>query len=135
MQMLGIQRCYFSFAHPYSKFQRRFKSAFPDNILIQPKISFQLQILSEMLDTANSNGIKLYSCCNDQLLQLPGIDKGHCIDGNLLTELDPAQKVSRAKCPTRKDCGCTKSIDIGNYRQQPCSFGCMYCYANPNLKR
>lgn len=135
MQSFGIQCCYFSFAHPYSKFQRRFQSAFPEDILIQPEITYQLQIVSEMQETAKSNGITLYSCCNDQLLRIPSIEKGHCINGNLLNQLDPKQKVSIAKSPTRTDCGCSKSIDIGSYRLQPCSFGCMYCYANPTIQR
>lgn len=134
MHSLGIQRCYFSFVHPYSKFLRRFQSAFPEDILIQPEIADQSQIIFEMQETAKSNGIVLYSCCNDTFLQIPGVEKGHCIDGNLLNALDQTQKVSRAKSPSRKDCGCTKSIDIGSYRQHPCSFGCLYCYANPTIK-
>lgn len=135
MEANGISRCYTSFAFPYRKFIRRFISAFPGDVPVQPEIGQQNQIIQEMRDIAAKHHIQIYSCCNDRLLQIPGIEKGRCIDGNLLDQLDPSQKVSLTKSPTRNDCGCTKSIDIGNYRQQPCAFGCMYCYANPVVSR
>ena len=133
METNGIRRCYTSFAFPYRKFIQRFKTAFPEDQLVQPQRDRQKQTLQEMHNIAARHGIQLFSCSNDRLLQIPGIQKGHCIDGALLQRLKPEIKVSRAKAPTRSDCGCTKSIDIGNYANQPCPFGCIYCYANPIL--
>ncbi len=131
MEANGIQRCYTSFAFPYRKFIRRFHTAFPNGKLIQPESEQQNQIMTEMQKIAARHRIKLYSCSNDRLLQIPGIQKGHCIDSALLQRLEPGIKISQAKAPTRNDCGCSKSIDIGNYTKQPCPFGCIYCYANP----
>ncbi len=127
----GIRRCYTSIAFPYRKFLRRFSTAFPNDLLVQPEFEQQNRIVQEMRDSAAKYQIQLYSCSNDRLLQIPGIRKGHCIDGALLRQLEPSVTVSIAKSPTRPDCGCTKSIDIGNYTKQPCPFGCIYCYANP----
>ncbi len=127
----GVERCYTSFAFPYSKFTRRFKQAFPADSLINPEFPLQQTTLSQMAETAAAYGLQLYSCSNDTLLKIPGVKKGRCIDGNLLRQLEPDTKISTARTPTRTDCGCTKSIDIGNYRAQPCAFGCIYCYANP----
>ena len=73
--------------------------------------------------------IQLYCCCNDRFAN-KGVSKGSCINGHLLNQLSN-NSVTTAKSPTRKECGCTHSIDIGNYTQQPCYYGCIYCYANP----
>jgi hypothetical protein len=131
---MGIERCYTSIAYPYKKFSRHFKNLFPDYELVDGLNPEQLTILKEMQQIASEHGIDLYTCCNDALLKIKGIRKGHCIDGRLLNKLVPQELVSRAKAPTRTDCGCTKSIDIGNYSEQPCAFGCIYCYANPVIK-
>ncbi len=130
----GVNRCYTSIAHPYAKFIHRFKQAYPHEYLVQPKFSLQKRILSEMAAIAGAYGLELFSCSNDQLLTIKGIKKGRCIDGNLLQQLQPDTKISVANAPTRTDCGCTKSIDIGNYQAQPCTFGCLYCYANPKKR-
>ena len=134
MHQLKITRCYTSFAFPYKKFTNRFSRKFPQDHIHQPELEEQVAVLTQMRDIASFFNISIYSCCNDNLLRLNGIHKGHCIDGQLLNELEPNIKISQAKHSTRKECGCTKSIDIGDYRQQPCTFGCIYCYANPVIK-
>lgn len=131
MHANGVQRCYTSIAFPYRKYQRRLAKRFPQVQIQSPSIPRQIEILSEMAGIAKAHDITIFSCCNPQLLQVKGLQTGHCIDGNLLQKLVPHQKISLAKAPTREHCGCTKSIDIGSYRQQPCLFGCTYCYANP----
>lgn len=35
--------------------------------------------------------------------------------------------------PTRPECGCAESVDIGRY--DTCPHGCVYCYANTNKPR
>ncbi|HHJ52213.1 MAG TPA: DUF1848 family protein, partial [Caldithrix abyssi] len=107
---------------------------FPADRLIDLPIDQKLEIAAQMARTAARYGLNLYSCCNDRLLEAEGVRKGHCIDGGLLNRLRPEIRVGQAKAPTRRDCGCTASIDIGSYAQQPCPYGCIYCYANPLWK-
>ena len=130
----GLKRCYFSFVHPYKKFTERMRDKFPDREIVNPEGEEKIKILHEMQKTAKKYNIQLYACSNSDLLTIPGIEKGHCIDGTLLNKLSDRKIVSEAKAPSRPDCGCTKSIDIGNYTQHPCHFGCIYCYANPVWK-
>jgi hypothetical protein len=127
---LGIQRCYFSFAAKYQKFEKRFYNKYPHLTLQFNNTTFQNNILSSMQKIATDHNIKLYSCCNDQIVKA-GIAKGRCISGSLLNQISGHSSVSTAKKPTRKYCGCTRSIDIGSYSEQPCYYGCIYCYANP----
>ena len=95
---------------------------------IQLDRKMRAEILQEMADVASIYGIQVYSCSNDSLLDIPGIHKGRCIDGKLLNQLGP-EPVSEKKNATRPDCGCTTSIDIGDYLQTPCQYHCLYCYA------
>ncbi|MCD4693442.1 MAG: DUF1848 domain-containing protein [Calditrichales bacterium] len=134
ISQLGVKRCYLSFAHPYTKFQNRFKKKFPNDRLLLLKPEMQLNTINEISTIAAHFDISIYSCCNDDLLKISSIKKGRCIDGGLLNKLDLSQRVTEAKDPTRKDCGCTRSIDVGDYQAQPCFYGCIYCYANPVWK-
>ena len=127
---LGMDKCYFSLVSPYAKFIRRFNKKHPHLNLITESSVIQDQVLTSMKAVSSNYGIKLYSCCNDHLVD-GDILRGSCISGYYLNKFSGVQKVSQAKAPTRKACGCTRSVDIGNYWQQPCFFGCIYCYANP----
>ena len=130
LSKINIRKCYFSFVTPYKKFERRFLKQYPEGKLCFSGSSIHRRILDDIKEEANRYGMELFSCCNDQLIDAQ-IKKGHCIPGDVLNRLGGESGVSTAKAPTRKDCGCTKSIDIGDYIQQPCYFGCIYCYANP----
>jgi hypothetical protein len=130
---LGIDRCYFSFVTDYRKFKNRLAVKYPELTLVSNTHSFAKQLLSEMREISAAHRIKLFSCCNDMLIGR-NTDKGCCISGTLLNQLAGKKEVSEAKAATRPFCGCTRSIDIGNYKTQPCPYGCIYCYANPIWK-
>jgi hypothetical protein len=130
LSQLGIHSCYISLVSPYSKFLRRFKQKFPHWRLLAAGSAAEQHILPALKETAAKYSMNLFSCCNDGLID-SYIQKGHCISGERLNKLAGRAMVSCAKAPTRKDCGCTKSVDIGDYERQPCYFGCIYCYANP----
>jgi hypothetical protein len=129
----GLKSCYFSFVSDYNKFKTRFYQKYPHaKLLNQTEHSFGT-ILIRMRQIAASYGIMLYTCCNDSLIGF-NTEKGRCISGSLLNNIKKMKIVSEAKTPTRLDCGCSRSIDIGDYIQHPCHFGCIYCYANPVWK-
>ena len=56
---------------------------------------------------------------------------------DIIQMLRPNFKTHLKAAPTREECGCVESVDIGIY--DTCGFGCQYCYAtnsrNTALKR
>jgi hypothetical protein len=126
MQKSGITRCYFSFMTMYSKLKKR-DIAFEEFSLEERK-----DIAEKMLAAASGAGMKLYNCCNPDVLKLvPGIDQAHCIDNGLLRETDRfGVHPTLSLKPTREGCGCFESRDIGSYLQK-CGHRCSYCYASP----
>ena len=83
-----------------------------------------------MLEIAGEHGIQLYSCSSPIIEGVEGVERGQCVDGAILTELF-VEMASKAKDQSqRKLCKCTKSRDIGSYKDQSCWFKCIYCYAN-----
>jgi hypothetical protein len=132
----GISRCITSFMDDYSKIRKRIKSITGFSFTY-PSPEKKVSILQEMEKKLRLDKIRLYTCCEKELLDLlptnAGIDKSACIPNDLLIELysgnlplkkDPGQRV-------KKGCGCKVSIDIGSYHLHPCYHRCLFCYANP----
>ncbi len=126
-----IKRCYISFPTIYGKVERSFRS-FTKNSgisLLQIDMHDRILLAKRLSAIAESYGITIFSCCGDYLTG-ETIKKGHCIDGKLLSIIN-GKDLSKLKIkPTRKECGCTESTDIGIY--DSCPHGCIYCYANNN---
>lgn len=121
------QRCYFSFATFYNKVDRRLEK---EGIHpVDPPLEAKQELVSAMAEIGADCGITLYSCCQDILVD-GRVKKAHCVDGDLLAELFPDRPLVRQHRPTRQECGCTVSRDIGMY--DSCPYGCVYCYANRN---
>lgn len=87
------------------------------------------EVMSRLSEVSTSYGFDIYTCANDRFVGIPGIKKGHCVDGDILTELYGKCTSSKDKAQ-REQCGCVKSRDIGSY--MPCKHACRYCYANPS---
>jgi histone acetyltransferase (RNA polymerase elongator complex component) len=83
-------------------------------------------------EIAKRHGMRMFSCCGDYLVN-DRIQKGHCIDGSVIESLFFTEGLAYKEKPTRKECGCTESADIGTY--DTCPHGCVYCYANMNKRR
>lgn len=123
----ATQRCYFSFAQFYGKVIRQFNQA--GLAVIDPSLEQKRELALELAETGAKYGIQLYACCQDDLLS-EQVHKAHCIDADLLGELFPDRPFLAAARPTREQCGCAASRDIGIY--DTCPHGCIYCYANQN---
>ena len=127
----GCIKCTFSFCSWYGKCEARAKRL--EFKYLDPPIATKKLMVGQMTKVAAVQGIKLYTCCGPEFLRFKNVYQARCIDGELLERLS-LKKTSLAKdTGQRKTCGCTKSRDIGNYSEQRCEHGCIYCYANPKV--
>ena len=104
--------CYFSFIDVYGKTRRNL-----DKRGIALRDADPAAIARELSSIAAAHGIKLYACCEDALVT-GAVEKGRCVF---------VPEFAGRPAPTRAECGCIESIDIGAY--DTCRFGCVYCYA------
>lgn len=89
-----------------------------------------VEIARELKDIACKYQIKLEVCAETIDLEEYGIEKGRCVDPELLEELTGRSFVDLKGDRMRKNCKCIKSADIGAYNT--CLNSCLYCYANYN---
>jgi len=77
---------------------------------------------------AKENNLLIDTCAEDIDLSKYGITHARCIDDRLITRIIGYNFSAEKDKTQRLECGCVKSIDIGEYNS--CSNGCIYCYAN-----
>jgi len=129
---LEIKTVRFSFAQWYGKAKRR--AARCGFRYVDPSAEEKLKAARRLVEIARAQGISLFSCSQDFLAEVPGIEPSSCIDGRLLQTFHPSgEPASELRDKTqRRECRCTQSVDIGSYTQS-CPHSCLYCYANPRL--
>jgi DNA repair photolyase len=120
----ATRQCTVSFVEIYGKVRRSFEKrglplpeAGPEN---------RRRLVDELAGIASSHGITLKACCSDELLGR-GVEKARCVDRRQVVGIWPSLKLEAPPAPSREECGCTRSYDIGAY--DSCLHGCVYCYA------
>jgi DNA repair photolyase len=132
----GVTRCITSFMDHYPKIQRRL-AAVPGFSFVDPSPVEKAAILLKLETRLRPLQIDLSTCCEKTILQrLPAETKirpSACISNTLLTELYGGRISLKRDTGQRRrqGCGCQVSVDVGSYGDQPCSHGCLFCYANP----
>jgi len=129
----STRHCTFSFVQFYGKTKRNLgEAAHKAGIEVQSPGLEQQQLLARQLARiAHQYGMSFNTCCNDLLL-VDGVTKSHCIDLDLIQAIAPDKAAKLKAKPTRPDCGCAASVDIGMY--DTCLFGCAYCYATRQVE-
>jgi hypothetical protein len=127
---LGIKEIIFSFATIYPKVENRMNAR--GYIPIDPHLGKKQEVLNGLLEICSEYNIHLKACCQPDLLKFDGIEQAHCIDAYKIEKLIN-EKIPKIKdTGQRKNCGCSKSKDIGGYTGIfRCKHNCDYCYASP----
>jgi hypothetical protein len=125
------ERCYFSFLDVYGKVTRNVKKLPPELHPFEPTRSEQIDLVRDLAAIASKYGIALYTCAEDFVVDNDnGIQRGSCVDKEILDALWPHKRRKLKLCSNRGKCGCYDSRDIGAY--DTCPHGCIYCYAVQN---
>jgi len=85
-------------------------------------------IAQNFSEIAKNNNFSIDTCAEDIDLSEYGITHARCIDDRLISKITGYDLVFEKDKNQRLECGCAKSIDIGEYNS--CSNGCVYCYAS-----
>jgi len=127
----AVRRVYFSFVDLYGKTRSNFERLSRQHGIgfLEPDAVERRNLVLRLRDVAAGHGMTLHACCEDELVG-DGVEKGRCIDLGLIRRLRPDVGERLKRRPSREQCGCTESVDIGAY--DTCVFGCCYCYATRN---
>ena len=129
-QLAGhTEKCMISFLDMY----RHIRNRMADFSVRPPDDSEMHTLAKNIAQIAGNFGMQVETCAEQ--IDLTDLDIGHgkCIDDRLIAELTGTKlKISKDKYQ-RELCGCTASVDIGEYNT--CRHGCRYCYANVSQKK
>lgn len=121
----ATERCVISFMSPYRRQARSFSRA--GLAWDEPPPEMRRALSAQLAHIAADHGMTLAACCNDDIVH-GEVRKSHCVDADLLRRLGALLPARVPPGPSRDQCGCAKSVDIGAYDM--CPAGCVYCYAN-----
>lgn len=121
-------KCIISFLDLYRKIEMNTR----DLNLIEITKEDMYEISERLVAIGKDYNISVEACSEAIDLSVVGVKKSKCIDEELIQEIIGC-KINYAKDDTQRiECGCIKSIDIGQYNT--CMHNCVYCYANLNIK-
>lgn len=107
-----------SFLDEYKKLNKtKYRALCPDEMQVIGK---------EFVKIARKYNLKIQTCAEN--INIEGIEKGACIDKNLIEQICGYSLNVKKDKTQRQECLCAQSIDIGEY--DTCSHFCGYCYAN-----
>ncbi len=118
--------CIFSFLDLYGKVKRNMKNVPEDLRYQEAGKDAQRDLADKLAGIGERFGIRLLACCEDSLTG-ERIGKARCVDPDLIDRIAPSDLALTLR-PSREECGCVASRDIGAY--DTCPHGCVYCYAN-----
>ncbi len=121
----ATERCIISFMSPYRRQARAFRQA--GLVAATPSPELRLDLAQQIGTLARRHGMAVSACCNADILS-DVVERAHCVDADLLRRLGASLPARVPAAPSRKQCGCAQSVDIGAY--DLCGGGCVYCYAN-----
>ncbi len=125
----GLTSVTVSLCHGYVNMRRRVAKA--QLHWVEPTTARIRAMAAYVLEQGARFGLRVQACCCSPLVEA-GLLPAQCVDATHLVRLHPlGWDAARGKdAGQRKECGCSPSVDIGDYALA-CPSGCVYCYARP----
>lgn len=114
--------CVISFIDMFPKVRRNF----PKAAAVGPEDAVELG--KRLIQIAFARGIKIRTCGEGKILEPYGADAGGCMTPAIYERALGRPLSFPRFTPSRKECACYLSCDIGAYSS--CRHFCRYCYAN-----
>lgn len=118
------EKCVISFLDMYTKTKRNTR----DLNLLDLETEDMIEIASKLVKIADKYGLYIETCSEGIDLSFLNIKKGKCIDDKIIERILGCPIEAKKDDTQRDNCGCVKSIDVGQYNT--CKHFCLYCYAN-----
>lgn len=140
---IGIRFIVVAFAIPYAHITARLRrmNTGARITLVDPTVVEKRTILERLRDFTRQINLQIRLCCMPSFSagEIEDITPSACIDGAQVNTVlarngkpPISAKGGKKDSGQRKDCHCSKSIDIGGYGPTfACEHACLYCYANP----
>jgi len=116
--------CTISFLDNYRKSDKRLK---PYSVRQLTGIEM-IDIAKSIAEKALNINLQLYTCAEKIDLSEIGIKHGSCIDKTFIESITGKSLHIKKDKNQRAECGCSSSVDIGQYKS--CGHSCLYCYAS-----
>ncbi len=126
------RRCVVSIWDHYRKLGGRLEALSAQGIHVrQPEQAELDRLVPRLVELCAANGMELVSCAEEVNLEYYGVQRGKCVDDELIQRVFGREVCHKKDGSQRPACGCVQSRDIGMYNT--CLFGCSYCYATTSF--
>lgn len=122
----SIEVCVISFIDLYQKTIKNFPS------VSEVCLEEQIKLIKAFVEIGKKYNIRIKTCLENKVLEDYGVDTSGCLTQSVL-EKSLNQRLNIPKqTQAREGCDCLLGNDIGSYNS--CGHGCVYCYANYDMK-
>ena len=122
----SIEVCVVSFIDLYQKTIKNFPS------VSEVYLEDQIELIKAFVEIGKKYNIRIKTCLENKILEDYGVDTSGCLTQSVL-EKSLNQRLNIPKqTQAREGCDCLLGNDIGSYNS--CGHGCVYCYANYDMK-
>lgn len=122
----SIEVCVISFIDLYQKTIKNFPG------VNEVSLEDQIELIKAFVEIGKKYNIRIKTCLENKILEDYGVDTSGCLTQSVL-EKSLNQRLNIPKqSQAREGCECLLGNDIGAYNS--CGHGCLYCYANYDMK-
>ena len=122
----SIEVCVISFIDLYQKTIKNFPG------VSEVSLEDQTELIKKFVEIGKKYNIRIKTCLENKDFENYGVDVGGCLTQSVLEKSLNQRLNIHKQTQAREGCECLLGNDIGSYNS--CGHGCVYCYANYDMK-